>query len=147
MGSSGIISFAQKGARGLPKLAAKIRVGQKMSGGAASIAQRALASAAPAMQGMEKKWGIFGKGLATVSKPLGWATKGIDKLAGPALLEHAASARKIPVPKGFEDMSPAEQERYVNARVLSSSDRIQLAARMADKGTFKFTSKDSSGDS
>lgn len=133
----GVINFGKKA----PGMLANTRLGAKVMGGLSAKTQRVLSRAGPLMEDLEKKSGVFRPLTAATTRPLGWATTGLNRAVGGKLLAYAALKRRIQIPKEFDEMSPAEQEAYINSRGLDSAAKVQFAGRMADKKTLHKTSE------
>ena len=146
--ASGGTETVMKWGEKAPGFLAKTRTGQRVLGGLASKTQRVLKDISPFAQRMENIAGripLAGRGLkpltAAFSRPLGWASKGIDKLAGQSLIEYAAEREKITLPRGFEKWSGPRQEEWITAgKGLSSRDRLSAAAKMG--GNLEYTSEE-----
>lgn len=143
-GAQGVINFGKK----LPKRITETRLGAKAAAWSASKTQGALSGLAPALKNLETK-GPLGKVAGMALRPAGWASQGVNRLAGGKLLEYAASKRRLTLPKNFEQMSEeelvgskeGELGGWAKTQNLSNEDLVQLAARMQDKKKYKHTTK------
>ncbi len=145
--AKGIINGIEK----VAKMAAGAALVVATGGAAAGLAVKGLGGIAKGAQGVENFMGrvpLVGKPLKYLSKPMSWATRGMEKAATPALLEYQAKTRRLPdkeVEK-IDKMAPADAENYINAKTkmlpagLRSKQRLQYQARMTEKDTLKFTS-------
>ncbi len=145
--AKGIISGIEKGF----KMAAGAALVVATGGAAAGLAAGGLGKLAQGVQGVENFMGripVLGKPLKYLSKPMSWATRGMEKAATPALLEYQAKTRRVPEAdiKKIDGMSGVEAENYINAKTkmlpkgIAEKQRLQYTAHMADKNTLKFTS-------
>ncbi len=121
---------AIKYGRKAPKWLANTRLGARVMGGLSSGTQKTLAGAATRLGEWEKKTGPFRPVAAVMTRPLGWATTGLNKAAGPKLMEYAASKRKFQLPKGWDQMGTTEQTAYLKEQNLGHQDLVQGAAKM-----------------
>lgn len=109
--------------------------------GVAGLMGKASAGAAKLSTAAGRVPGI-GKGLQLgITKPISWATRGMESVVAPPLLRYAAAARTAKIPEEFEKMTPGEQQRYTDAQTTKGS-RIQYAAKMAGLGTLGKTPKE-----
>lgn len=76
-----------------------------------------------------------------VAKPIKWATRGVETAIVPQLERYAARTRRIKLASEFNEMSVAEQERFVQSQLLERI-RVQYTAKMVDLNTLDKTSKD-----
>lgn len=139
MGANFIFKWANKGMgylRAAPSWAMRSRMGQRT--------MERLASITP---GVERYLGRLEERAARVpigGKALEATVRGIKRgvqMPIPYILRYAARARRVVIPKEFEEMSVAEQEAYVNA-LSSAEERIQFAAVMKKLGTLQKASKE-----
>ncbi len=152
--AKGIISGVEK----VAKMAAGAALVVATGGAAAGLAVRGLGGIAKGAQGVENFMGrvpLLGKPLKALSKPMSWATRGMEKAATPALLEYQAKTRRVPEAdlKKIDSMAPADAKDYIEAidakiptlpggftKGLKKQHRLQYQARMAEKETLEFTS-------
>jgi len=143
VGASAIIGFAQKGARA-PGAWAKSRAGKAATRGivgpAAGKTAGLIGAAARGAERLDKSLGKY-KVPLLATKPLKWATRGLETAAVPSLIEYAAQQRRISKPKGWDQMSIPEKERYIQG-LGSRSDQLVLASDMKGEGTFQKSSSD-----
>ena len=136
----------------IAKVAGQVAIIAATAGAGAGAAAGVLGKAAAGAQRLETTLGkvpILGKPLKYgVGKPISWATRGVEAVAAPPLLEYAEKARRVPGKElqKIDDMSGPEAEAYVNAKTsllpqpIKSQWRAQYMAKMADKEILEFTS-------
>ena len=138
-----VIGFAQKGARA-PGAWAKSRAGKAATRGivgpAAGKTSGLIGAAARGAERLDKSLGKY-KVPLLATKPLKWTTRGLETAAVPSLIEYAAQQRRISKPKGWDQMSIPEKERYIQG-LGSRSDQLVLASDMKGEGTFQKSSSD-----
>lgn len=140
-GAKATISFINS----LPKKILATRMGQLMQSKALLAGQRALAGASGRMGTFTTNLmarGTMGKIAGYAIRPFSGAVDMANRLAGPKMIEMAAANEKIKAPQGFESWTVQNQEAWVTARNLSTRDRLQLAAIMADKDTLTAASRE-----
>jgi len=142
-GARQVIAGAQGFTKRLPIMAAESKVGKKVLGTGAERIAKGLEAAVKGTKELEQRAsaisGIRGVAAKAAAKPLALATRATRAAAAPALLKYAARQRRVSIPKEFDEMSITEQQQYIES-VPWVEDKITLAARMAEKGTFQKTS-------
>jgi len=144
MGAQGLIKAVDTGL----KMAATAAVVAATGGAAAGLAAKGLAGAARGAQRMEAAAAKLPGGKVwskPFTKPISWATRGMEKVAAPPLLEYAAKTRRVPEAdlKKIDGMSGTEAEDYIKAKTamlpkgIAERQRLQYMARMADKETLE----------
>jgi len=117
------------------------RLGVRGIAGAAGILGKAGGLAGKGITGLGKgieKIPILGKPFGI---PLEMAGRGFEATAVAPLRRYAARARAVEIPKEFEEMTPEEQEEETKSQLIKG-DKIKFAAKMADLGTLRKTSKE-----
>jgi len=132
-------SFAINAVKGAPKKFTGTRLGGKLTGGAASMTQKALRNIAPGLNQL-KKVPLIGKGLDWTTRPLGWMAKGANRAVGPKLMEYAGSVSKINLPKDFENWGAPQQEAWARAKHLDKNDLLRVGSKMGKN--MAYASKD-----
>ncbi len=133
-GASGIIKFGKSA----PGRLAQTRVGQKVMGGLASGTRQMLAGTDKQMKRLEDRVGKLpgGKLLKPVTalgtRPVGWATRGISRLAGPALIQYAAEREKLHLPPDFKKWTPEKQAAWMDTKRLDQNDTLVAGAEMGE---------------
>ena len=132
-------NFAINAVKKAPQNFAKTRIGGKLLGGAAAGMQKGLGGFAPQLERL-KKIPMVGKGLNWATKPLGWTTRGLNRVVGPKLIEYAGKTGKIALPQGFENWTGPQQQAWSDARNLDKNDRLRVGSKMG--GNLEYTSDD-----
>lgn len=147
--ASQIIGGIEKGM----KMFAGTAVVAATGGAAAGLAVKGLGRMARMAQRMEEEAAKLPGGKVwskPFTKPTVWLTRRVERAASPALLEYQARTRKVPEKEleKIDKMAPPEAEAYIDAKIkmlpgwLKKQRKGQYMARMADKGTLKFASKE-----
>ncbi len=144
MGAQGLIKAVDTGI----KIAATTAVVAATGGAAAGLAAKGLGGMARGAQRMEAAAAKLPGGKVWTkpfTKPISWATRGMERAAAPTLLEYQAKTRRVPEAdlKKIDGMSGAEAEAYVNAKTgmlpkgIAEKQKLQYMTRMAEKETLE----------
>ena len=149
MGAQGLMKTVDTGV----KLVATAAIVAATGGAAAGLAAKGLGGMARGAQRMEAAAAKLPGGKVWTkpfTKPISWATRGMERAAAPTLLEYQAKTRRVPEAdlKKIDGMSGAEAESYINAvtatpmvpSAVRRQRRVQYMARLAEKETLEDTS-------
>jgi len=150
MGAQGVMKAVDTGI----KMVATAAVVAATGGVAAGLAAKGLGGMARGAQWMETAAAKLPGGKVWTkpfTKPISWATRGMERAAAPTLLEYQAKTRRVPEAdlKKVDGLSGTEAEAYINAitatpmvpPAIRKQRRLQYMARMADKETLEDTSQ------
>ncbi len=136
VGADLVLKWSQRGMgylRAAPGWAVRTRMGQRALG----LVGRFSGWAARKAQEQQPR--------AQQVRVIGWATgviAGLSRGAHSRLLRYAVRGRQARIPPEFAQMTPQEQESYVNNTLASAEERIQFAAEMKKLGALQKTSKE-----
>jgi len=138
MGAQGAIKAVDTGI----KIAATAAITAATLGAGAGLAAKGLGGMARGAQRMEAAATKLPGGKVWTkpfTKPISWATRGMERVAVSPLVKYAEKTREVKIPEGFEKWTPEHQAQVAGSQ-LTKGSRVKFAAKMAELGTLGKTS-------